>query len=88
MTTKRAPINYRTSLKPIRRATNIRVIVDGVTLYMPAGNVHSIIGSPRHRDAVLHVLDLINMQRAAGVVCAGIATSTNVGNVNVQVDVL
>lgn len=85
-TTKRAPINYRTSLKPIKRATNIRIIVDGVTLYMPAGNVDTVIGSTKHRDAALHALALIDMQRAAGVVCAGI--TTNIGNVNVQVDVL
>lgn len=79
-------MSQRHNLKPISMRTGLRIIVDGVVLYMRKEQIGPVIGSTKHHNAAIGALSMLEAERAQGVPCYGITTS--VGGVNVQVDVL
>lgn len=79
-----------TVIKGFKNSQKIRVIVDGVGLYMTVGDTDSVFCTTSHRSAVQHTL---HMMVSEG--CGGIShnvtmydSKLNRSSVNVQVDLV
>jgi len=77
-------------IKGLKNSQKIRVIVDGVGLYMTVGDTDSIFSTTSHRSAVQHTLHMMVSEN-----CGGISHAVtmydgklNRTSVNVQVDLV
>lgn len=89
-------------IKGLKNSQKIRVIVDGVGIYMTVGEVESKFATTAHYQATKQVLETLAKDRAEGKrlhgwsgVTSGMATSVTVyvpsvgsRNIDVQVDIL
>ena len=55
-----------TVIKGLKNSQKIRVIVEGVGLYMTVGDTDSIFSTTSHRQAVQHTLHLMVEQKCGG----------------------
>lgn len=79
-----------TVIKGLKNSQKIRVIVEGVAIYMTVGQTDAIFGTTKHRLAVQNTLQLMVAEG-----CGGISHSVKVfdermasSTVQVQVDIL
>ena len=56
-----------TVIKGLKNSQKIRVIVDGVGLYMTVGDTDSIFSTTSHRSAVQHTLHLMVEEKCGGI---------------------
>ena len=56
-----------TVIKGLKNSQKIRVIVDGVGLYMTVGDTDSIFSTTTHRQAVQHTLHLMVYEKCGGI---------------------
>ena len=79
-----------TVIKGLKNSQKIRVIVDGVGLYMTVGDTDSIFSTTSHRSAVQHTLHLIVEEKCGGIShkVAMYDHKLNRSSVNVQVDLV
>ena len=56
-----------TVIKGLKNSQKIRVIVEGVGLYMTVGDTDSIFSTTSHRQAVQHTLHLMVEQKCGGI---------------------
>jgi len=56
-----------TVIKGLKNSQKIRVIVDGVGLYMTVGDTDSIFSTTSHRSAVQHTLHLMAHEKCGGI---------------------
>jgi hypothetical protein len=56
-----------TVIRGLKNSQKIRVIVEGVGLYMTVGDTDSIFSTTSHRQAVQHTLHLMVEQKCGGI---------------------
>jgi hypothetical protein len=79
-----------TVIKGLKNSQKIRVIVDGVGLYMTVGDTDSIFSTTSHRQAVQHTLHLMVAEKCGGIshTVAMYDYKLNRSQVECQVDLL